>query len=200
MTWKPRWRPSSPASARRSIFIRHRDSGGGGPPRRGGGGGAGFDVARKLPSCVDIKLGRFLSSKRSSSAAVIRLQRKRSSASGAPSTTVRSLRELQWSPSPASRGRMVQAISFSRYIRIRVLPTKATNLLPPKKGEAERRKGATVPWGLATHRMLPPQCASGTAARPAGRARLSALHRGACLGHVPKLDPGRASRDAVRRR
>ena len=32
------------------------------------------------------------------------LQRKRSSASGAPSTTVRSLRELQWSPSPASAG------------------------------------------------------------------------------------------------
>ena len=32
----------------------------------------------------------------------------------APSTTVRSLRELQWSPSPASRGRMVRAIPFSR--------------------------------------------------------------------------------------
>jgi hypothetical protein len=32
------------------------------------------------------------------------LQRQRSSASGAPSTTVRSLRELQWSPSPAIAG------------------------------------------------------------------------------------------------
>ena len=32
------------------------------------------------------------------------LQRKRSSDSGAPSTTVRSLRELQWSPSPAIAG------------------------------------------------------------------------------------------------
>jgi hypothetical protein len=31
-------------------------------------------------------------------------KRKRSSASGAPSTTVRSLRELQWSPSPAVAG------------------------------------------------------------------------------------------------
>ena len=60
--------------------------------------------------------------------------------------------------------------------------------------------GATVPWGHATHRMLPSKCASGVAARSAERARLSALHRGACLGHVPKLDPGRASRDAVRRR
>jgi hypothetical protein len=32
------------------------------------------------------------------------LHRQRSSASGAPSTTVRSLRELQWSPSPAIAG------------------------------------------------------------------------------------------------
>jgi hypothetical protein len=32
------------------------------------------------------------------------LQRQRSPASGAPSTTVRSLRELQWSPSPATAG------------------------------------------------------------------------------------------------
>jgi hypothetical protein len=39
------------------------------------------------------------------------LQRKRSSGSGAPSTTVRSLRELQWSPSPASRGRKGEASS-----------------------------------------------------------------------------------------
>jgi hypothetical protein len=60
--------------------------------------------------------------------------------------------------------------------------------------------GATVSWGLATQRMLPSVCASGAAARSAERARLSALHRGARLGHVPKLDPGRASRDAVRRR
>jgi hypothetical protein len=34
----------------------------------------------------------------------MRLHRQRSSASGAPSTTVRSLRELQWSPSPAVAG------------------------------------------------------------------------------------------------
>src|SRR5215470_5222608 len=30
--------------------------------------------------------------------------------------------------------------------------------------------------------MLPPERASGAAARPAGRARLSALHRGSCRG------------------
>jgi hypothetical protein len=46
------------------IFIRHRDSGGGGPPRRGGGGAAELDVARKLPSCADIRLARFLSNKK----------------------------------------------------------------------------------------------------------------------------------------
>ena len=39
------------------------------------------------------------------------LRRKRSGESGAPSTTVRSLRELQWSPSPASRGRKVRPFS-----------------------------------------------------------------------------------------
>src|SRR5580704_13786273 len=42
------------------------------------------------------------------------LQRQRSVESCAPSTTVRSLRELQWSPPPLSRGRMVRAISFSQ--------------------------------------------------------------------------------------
>jgi hypothetical protein len=46
-------------------------------------------------------------------------QRQRSSASGAPSTTVRSLRELQWSPSPASRGRKGEALS--RRVSVRVL-------------------------------------------------------------------------------
>ena len=38
--------------------------------------------------------------------------------------------------------------------------------------------GATVSWGLATQRMTPSLCASGEAARPSGRARLAALHRG----------------------
>ena len=42
--------------------------------------------------------------------------------------------------------------------------------------------GATVPWGLATQRMTPSLCASGEAARPSGRARLAALHRGVRRG------------------
>ena len=45
-------------------------------------------------------------------------------------------------PLPASRGRVTQAIPFSRRTCVRVLPTKATKLLPPKnKGRrsADRR-------------------------------------------------------------
>jgi len=116
----------------------------------------------------------------------------------------RSLRKVRrpkaaFAPSPASRGRISALVLATQCAR--GLPTEATKLLPPKKqGEAERRKGATVPWGLATQRMSPSICASGGAARSAERARLSAHHRGACSGHVPKLSPGRASRDAVRRR
>jgi hypothetical protein len=82
------------------------------------------------------------------------LQRKRSSASGAPSTTVRSLRELQWSPSPASRGRKGPALSQrdlrrsfiqgeARIERISLpYPPLATCFCLPskKKGEAERRQ------------------------------------------------------------
>ena len=77
------------------------------------------------------------------------LQRQRSSASCAPSTTVRSLRELQWSPFPAIAGAERKAIPFSRRTCARVLPTKATKLLPPKnKGrrsaeKAQLSRGAT---------------------------------------------------------
>ena len=53
--------------------------------------------------------------------------------------------------------------------------------------------GATVPWGLATQRMSPSHCASGEAARPAGRARLSALHRGSRQAVTPDSTPGRVS-------
>ena len=44
-------------------------------------------------------------------------------------------------PPPLSRGRMKRASSFSRCIRIRVIPSKATNLLPPNK------KGGGAPIG-----------------------------------------------------
>ena len=83
------------------------------------------------------------------------LQRQRSGESCAPSTTVRSLRELQWSPSPASRGRRVRAISFSQrdprrsYVsgQLRIgeslFPIHHSPLafvFPQKEEEAERRQ------------------------------------------------------------
>jgi hypothetical protein len=52
-------------------------------------------------------------------------------------------------PPPLARGRMVQAIPFPRRTRVRVLPTKATYVLPPKnKGrrsaeKAQLSRGAT---------------------------------------------------------
>jgi hypothetical protein len=47
----------------------------------------------------------YVASKDAASSSNIVLQRRRSDESEAPSTTLRSLRELGWSPSPASRGR-----------------------------------------------------------------------------------------------
>ena len=48
-------------------------------------------------------------------------------------------------------------------------------------GEAERRQ-AQQPLSAPHKQVLPPACAAGAEARPAGRARLSALHRGSRLG------------------
>jgi hypothetical protein len=81
-----------------SISIRHRDSGGGGPPCE-----AGWWRGRRTQRAARVS---FVISKhvRSSLVQSDFLQRQRSSASCAPSTTVRSLRELQWSPSPAFAG------------------------------------------------------------------------------------------------
>src|SRR5580698_7676917 len=96
---------------------------------------------------------------------------------------------------------MERAISFSRRTRARGLQTKATKLLPPKnKGRQSAEKAQLSRGASPRNQMLPPARASGAAARSSERARLSALHRGACLGQLPKLDPGRASCDAVRRR
>jgi hypothetical protein len=88
-----------------ALSIRPRDSGGGGPPEgrwRGRGQQRNFDNARlsadqKLDDSFHVLSNSILS-------AFIVLQRQRSSESCAPSTTVRSLRELQWSPSPAIAG------------------------------------------------------------------------------------------------
>ena len=82
-----------------SIFIRHRDSGGGGPPCEAGWW-RGRRTQRAARLFVVSKHFRSLASSCSENFQ----QRQRSSASSAPSTTVRSLRELQWSPSPAIAG------------------------------------------------------------------------------------------------
>src|ERR1700757_4896553 len=62
------------------------------PAKQGGGRGAGLDTPQTIQGYLRDE-------------ASIVLRRQRSFESCAPSTTVRSLRELQWSPSPASRGR-----------------------------------------------------------------------------------------------
>src|ERR1700722_2086824 len=72
------------------------------PAKQGGGGGACPNATQESPKDSDFKFALFSSTReRSNFIAVIFLHRQRSSDSCAPSTTVRSLRELQWSPSPA---------------------------------------------------------------------------------------------------
>jgi hypothetical protein len=95
------------------------------------------------------------------------LQRKRSSASCAPSTTVRSLRELQWSPSPASRGR--KGVAFSQRDPRRSFihgeaRTRQTSSLSTtrhllfsslqKEGEAERRQTQVTNHRACARRAL----------------------------------------------
>jgi len=70
--------------------------------------------------------------KESSAPTMIALQRQRRGESSAPSTMVRSLRELQWSPSPAIAGAEGKAISFSQCIRIRVFRANAKNVVASK--------------------------------------------------------------------
>src|SRR6202035_1728777 len=89
----------------RDVFFPPPRSGGGGPPE---GRWRGRRTQRDARVFV---MSKHFRSPESSCEENL-LQRQQNSESGAPSTTVRSLRELQWSPSPASRGRKV--ISFSR--------------------------------------------------------------------------------------
>jgi hypothetical protein len=64
-------------------------------------------------------------------------------------------------------------------------PSHDTKTISRKRREAERRK-AHHPW---PHRRMRQRAL-------AQRARLAALHRGACLGdRTPRLNPGRASRE-----
>jgi len=127
------------------------------------------------------------------------LQRQRSSASRAPSTTVRSLRELQWSPSPASRGRKkrsdpqcqtanpamttqncIPAMRFasgSSFTFQKSLPrTDGRRLsLLPKEGGGAPNGAPRLPRLVALARPRPDKRA----------ARLSALLRGHAPGFLP---------------
>ena len=90
------------------LFFLPRDSGEGGPPCaagwwKGRGPRRDFDDARSSADCELDESFHALSGSNLSAFTV--LQQQQNSESCAPSTTVRSLRELQWSPSPASRGR-----------------------------------------------------------------------------------------------
>ena len=92
-------------------------------------------------------------------------------------------------PPPAGEGE--NAISFSRRTRIRVLQTKATKLLPPKnKGRRSAEKARLSRGASPRIGCCHPYALRAKAARPAGRARLSALHRGARQAVTPRLSPG----------
>ena len=117
-------------------------------------------------------------------------RRQRSSASGAPSTTVRSLRELQWSPSPACAGaerggaRDASASELDAW-RSAIGEKHLHSSLSPfaflfphkRRREAERRQTR-----VTNRRIL--RCGT----HPAGRARLSAFHHGSHLREyfIPK--------------
>ena len=96
----------------------------------------------------------------------------------------RSLRSLDLSP--PGRGEMN---SFSRRSRVRVL-------FDSSPARPQKPRGGGAPTGAPTivraaHQVLPLECAAGAEAHPAGRARLSALHRGTRLGdRTPPLSFG----------
>src|ERR1700689_4514180 len=129
------------------------------------------------------------------------LQRKRSSGSSAPSTTFRSLRELQWSPSPAIAGAERRSAlatrSASEFYPWRgakpetcfAIHSPLAFFFPPK------RRGGRTPTDAD-----PTAAPIGRGARSAERARLSAFHRGSHLRelfHPKGSASGQASWDAV---
>ena len=109
------------------------------------------------------------------------LQQQKSGKSCAPSTTVRSLRELQWSPSPAIAGAERDRAFRAFAVSIHCKKNK-------KAKEAERRQTQGV-LSEPRERMLPLARASGPARAEAQRARLSAFRRGTCGGErTPPLN------------
>jgi hypothetical protein len=126
------------------------------------------------------------------------------------------IRPTRYALSPTRRGEFFggQTKSFPRRVRVRVMPTTTQRFLRLRKKEgrrsAERRNR---PLSAPHRRMLPSASASGAEAGQqtsvrlsaliclAGPARLPAARRGAGQSdRTLRLSPGRASRDAVRRR
>ena len=95
------------------------------------------------------------------------------------------------------------ALVLATHSRPRFARPKPRTLLRLKEKEGRRsaEKARLSRGASPRQQMLLPACASGEAARSAERARLSALHRGSGFGAEARQHcPGRASRDAVRRR
>jgi hypothetical protein len=157
--------PAGQSSVRRfaTITFLPRDSGEGGPPE-GWWKGRGTQSERR----------QF---KEISAPTLIALRRQRRGESSAPSTTVRSLRELQWSPSPTIVG--AESVAGFRFIRI---VSSCTN-----KGRRSADRRNCPIHAARTDFVIRSRSGRG---RAYGRARLPALRRGSCIGErTPPLSP-----------
>ena len=108
------------------------------------------------------------------------LRRQPSGESDAPSTA-----QTRGPPPPLSRGRISKFVLAARQ--------RPSQQCTRKKASLKQSEGSGAPTGASIHWP----CLRGTAARLAltGRARLSALHCGACRSdRTLRLSPGRASR------
>ena len=136
------------------------------PAKQGGGGGAGLHATQ----ASQINFG---TTDCSSTTTKRRVR--------APSTTVRSLRELQWSPSPAIAGAESAPLASPFAVSIHCKKTRKL-----RRRSADRRRGVL---SEPRERMLPLARASGPARAEAQRARLSAFRRGTCGGErTPPLN------------
>jgi hypothetical protein len=120
----------------------------------------------------------------------------------APSTTFARFASSSGSPPPLRGGGWCERSRSRDALAPEVCRPKPPSFcLQKNKGRRSAEKAQLSRGASPRAQMLPPKRASGGAARSAERARLSALHRGSCFGtQAPQLSPGRASRDAVRRR
>jgi hypothetical protein len=186
---------SAPALAGegRALFILPRDSGEGGPRV------CAVEGARASTPCR-----RF---KDIAAPTLIALRRQRCGESGAPSTILRSLRELRRSPSPAIAVAENEAVLATHRIRdcawrndrksslyaffyplLYFLFLFRNFFFAQKSKEAERRQTRS-PRAVPRERMSPLARASGPARAEAQRAHLSAFRRGACCSErTPQLN------------